>query len=305
MKVLVTGGNGFVAHYTAAELVSSGHTPVLSDVNFREYPDDGITRIRADLTCPEDIDQLAQNVMPDACIHLGGITSVVVGNRNPPAMFQVNVTGTSILLEAFRKHCKSARFLFVSTAHVYGPGLNDKPIPESDPLRPANLYAISKACADTTALFYAATHGMHVMTVRPNNHVGPGQSPDFVLGTFSTQIKAISRGSAPAVLNTGNLASTRDFTDVRDVAKAYRLLIEKGSAGQAYNIGSHEQHSIKSILDEMCAIEGINPEIRIDPARLRPADRSPILDISKIRSETGWQPETPFEKTLRDIMQEF
>lgn len=305
MKVLLTGGNGFVAGYTAAELIKAGHTPVLSDLDFSKPAESGTVQIRADLLDSAGIEQIVREIMPDACIHLGGITSVVIGNRNPPAMFQVNVTGTAILLEAFRKHCKSAKFLFVSTAHVYGPGQSNRAITESDPLQPASLYAISKACADTTALFYATTHGMHVMTARPNNHVGPGQSPDFVLGTFSTQIKAISRGNAPAVLNTGNLESTRDFTDVRDVAKAYRLLIEKGTSGQAYNIGSAEQHSIKSILDTMCSIEGIKPEIKTDPARLRPADKSPILDTTKISKEIDWHPETPFDKTLRDIMQEF
>lgn len=305
MKVLLTGGNGFVAGYTATELINAGHTPVLSDLNFSKPAENGIIQIQADLTNSSEIDDMVREIKPDACIHLGGITSVVIANRNPPAMFQVNVTGTAIMLEAFRKYCKSAKFLFVSTAHVYGPGKSDSPIPESTPLQPVNLYAISKACSDITSLSYVKMHDMHIMTARPNNHVGPGQSPDFVLGTFSSQIKSISRGKAPAVLNTGNLESTRDFTDVRDVARAYRLLIEQGTSGNAYNIGSDNQHSIKSILKAMCSIEGIQPEIRIDPARLRPADKSPILDTSRIRDEVGWQPEIPFDQTLRDIMQEF
>lgn len=305
MKILVTGGNGFVAGYVAKELLDSGHSIVLSDVAFPSPPGDGVERIVADLTCEEQICELVKGTSPDACIHLGGIASVVIGNKDPATLFSVNVTGTAILLEAVRKYRPDSRFLFVSTAHVYGHIPDDTPVPESAPLNPSNLYSISKASADMLALSYAHQHGMHVMTTRPNNHVGPGQSPDFVLGTFSAQIKAIARGEAPPVMHTGNLESTRDFTDVRDIARAYRLLIEKGRAGEAYNIGSGKQESIKGMLDIMCGLEKVTPELKTDPDRLRPADRSPILDTSKITTDTGWTTAIPLDKTIEDIMQEF
>jgi GDP-4-dehydro-6-deoxy-D-mannose reductase len=305
LKILLTGGRGFVASYVAKELIEAGHTPVLSDVSFSSTPQDDIQRIPADLTNAQEIGKLVRDVHPDACIHLGGITSVIIGNKNPAAMFHVNVTGTAILLEAFHQHCQDARFLFVSTAHVYGTDGDDTPVTESDPLRPSNLYAVSKAAADRLTLSLAKLYDMHLMTTRPNNHVGPGQSPDFVLGTFSAQIKAISRGETPPVMYTGNLESTRDFTDVRDVARAYRLIIEDGSQGSAYNIGSGKQVSIKSILDIMCEIEGISPEFKTDPDRMRPADRSPMLDTSLIKKRTGWQPSIPLDTTIHDILQEF
>lgn len=306
MKILLTGGKGFVAGYVAKELLAAGHEAILSDKSFPSGPQDDIQRITADLTNSEEMDKLVSSVSPDACIHLGGITSVVIGNKNPAAMFHVNVTGTAILLEAFRKNCPESKFLFVSTAHVYGTDGDNTPVKESDPLRPSNLYAVSKASADMLTLSLAKLHDdMHLMTTRPNNHVGPGQSPDFVLGTFSAQIKAISRGEAPPVMHTGNLESTRDFTDVRDVARAYRLIIENGSKGAAYNIGSGKQVSIRSILDIMCQIEGINPEFKTDPERMRPADRSPVLDTSLIQQEIGWQPSIPLDTTIHDILQEF
>ena len=174
MKILLTGGNGFVASYVAKELIEAGHTPVLSDVSFPATSQDDIQRIPADLTNAQEIDKLVVDVCPDACLHLGGIASVVIGSKNPAAMFHVNVTGTAILLEAFHKHCQDARFLFASTAHVYGTDGGDTPVKESDPLRPSNLYAISKASADLLTLSLASMHDMHLMTARPNNHVGPG-----------------------------------------------------------------------------------------------------------------------------------
>lgn len=305
MKILLTGGNGFVAGYVTKELLEAGHTPVLSDLSCAQSSINGCDCIAADLTDEKDIEHLVSTTKPDACIHLGGITSVVLGNKNPVALFQANVTGTAILLEAFRKIHPAAKFLFVSTAHVYGRVNDDRPLPESTPMQPSNLYAVSKASADLLTLSYAEMHGMHTMTTRPNNHVGPGQSPDFVLGTFSAQIKAISRGETQPVLLTGNLESTRDFTDVRDVARAYRLLIERGTKGAAYNIGSGKQESIRSVLDIMCRIEGITPEIKTDPERMRPADRSPILDTSRIQNDTGWQTSIPFDQTINDILQEF
>jgi len=305
LKILLTGGNGFVAGYAAKELTAAGHNVVLSDHSFKEQDSDGIERIPADLVKQDAVESLVSKTSPDACIHLGGITSVVTANKDPVAVFNVNVTGTAILLEAFRKHRPDARILFVSTAHVYGQHEGDVPLKESAPLNPSNLYAASKASADLMSLTYASVSDMHIMTVRPNNHVGPGQSPDFVLGTFSAQIKAIARGEAEPVLHTGNLESTRDFTDVRDVVKAYCLLLQKGTKGQAYNIGSGTQVSIGDILRMMCKIENISPEIRQDPARMRPADRSPLLDTSRIMNDTGWKPAIPFDTTIRDILQEF
>jgi GDP-4-dehydro-6-deoxy-D-mannose reductase len=155
------------------------------------------------------------------------------------------------------------------------------------------------------ALTYASAHGMQIITTRPNNHVGPGQSADFVLGAFGTQIKAIARGEADPVLKTGNLESTRDFTDVRDVVRAYRLLLEKGTSGQTYNIGSGKQESVGEVLKIMCGIEGIAPEILQDPALTRPADRSPLLDTTCIERDTGWTPAISLDTTLHDILQEF
>lgn len=304
MKVLLTGGNGFVAGYAAMELISAGFETVLSDHSFTRPAPRGARLIKADLAESSEIDTLVKDCRPDACIHLGGIPSVAAGNSDPEKLFRVNVTGTALLLEAFSRHRPDARFLFVSTAHVYGQENHPHTIDEETPMSPHNLYALSKAAADMMTLSYARIKGMDTMVARPNNHIGPGQASAFVIGTLGRQIRSISEGKADPVLHTGNIESTRDFSDVRDVARAYRLLLEKGRRGTAYNIGSGSQVSIKEIISTMCRIENISPEIRIDPERLRPADTSPVLDTVRIKTDTGWTPVIPLEKTLQDILRE-
>jgi GDP-4-dehydro-6-deoxy-D-mannose reductase len=208
-------------------------------------------------------------------------------------------------LNAFRRHAPSAKVLVISSSEVYGRPTSRRPVKENDPFYPDNPYAISKAAVDQIALIYARQYSLPVVVARPGNHIGPGQSPNFAVPAFAVQLAAIAAKKGPAVIKVGNLDSERDFTDVRDVVRAYRLLIEKGRPGEAYNIASSREISLRLIMDLLCKITGVRPEIEVDPERYRQAEKRPLLDTAKINKETGWKPEITLETTLQDVITEW
>lgn len=217
----------------------------------------------------------------------------------------VNAGGTVNVLNALRRHAPKARILVVSTAQVYAfEETAAQPLTEDAEIRPTGIYAISKAAADLATLGFGVHHGMHTMTARPNNHIGPGQSPSYAAPSFALQVAEIAAGHREAVMAVGNLDCMRDFTDVRDVARAYRLLLEKGEAGKAYNIGKGRLVSVRTLLDTLCGLAGIAPEIRIEPNRFRPTNASPLLDTSRLTERTGWRPAIPLARTLGDMLDE-
>jgi GDP-4-dehydro-6-deoxy-D-mannose reductase len=180
---------------------------------------------------------------------------------------------------------------------------NDLPLRETAPLRPSNAYSASKAAAEVIALQYARSGALSVVATRSFNHTGPGQRTAFAAPAFARQIADISRGRQPAVLQVGNLASRRDFSDVRDVVRAYRLLVERGRPGDVYNVCSGRSVSMREIVDDLIRIAGVEIEIKIDPARLRPVDTPDIVgDNSLLRRDTGWQPLIPLRTTLEDLL---
>jgi GDP-4-dehydro-6-deoxy-D-mannose reductase len=190
----------------------------------------------------------------------------------------------------------------VSTAQVYGTRIRSNPVCEADALAPESLYAITKAAADGIARFYARQYGMNVLVARPYNHIGPGQDPSYVTAAFARQVLAIKRG-APPRLSTGNLDSLRDFTDVRDICRAYSLLLEKGIAGAAYNIASGRLVKVGDVLSKLCSLAGVQPEIARDPSLYRPIDSCLTLDTRLLQDATGWRPRIPLDQTLADILE--
>ncbi len=301
MRVLVTGANGFVGRHLVADLQQAGHEPILLDLQPEPFRPD-VAYHRADLCDAAAVaDQIAA-IKPDGCIHLAGLAFVPAADKDPALAFTVNTLGTINLLAAFRQTDPAKRVVVVTSGQVYGYKHGGSPIGEDQPLQPQNIYAVTKAAADEAALLHAQTLGMQVMTARPNNHIGPGQSHQFVGTAFARQILAIQHNECEPVMNVGNLESRRDFLDVRDVARAYRLLLESGHSGEAYNIASGKLTTIQVLLDELCRLANVQPRIEIDNKLFRPADDGPVLDISKITDHTGWRPEIPLEKTLLDIM---
>ncbi|MDD5482829.1 MAG: GDP-mannose 4,6-dehydratase [Kiritimatiellae bacterium] len=305
MRVLVTGSQGFVGRHLVEELRRQGWTIGAFDLPAPGGLGNEIRYYQGDIQDRQAVDQAVKLFLPEACIHLSGIAFVPMGWTNAETLFAINVSGTIHLLEACRKHAPAARVLVISSAEVYGRQTGRDAADEDSPFHPENPYAVSKAAADQTALLYARQYSMPVMAARPGNHIGPGQSPDFVVPSFARQLGEIAARRKKAVIKVGNLDSTRDFTDVRDVARAYRLLIEKGRAGEAYNIASNREVSIRFILDRLCRIAGIDPDIEVAPERYRQPEQRARLATSKITRETGWKPEISLETSLRNIMKEY
>lgn len=298
MKVLVTGGAGFVAGHLTAELLAHRHEVVLSDVKMRDVRGHDIPRsstecgedcIPADLTKLDAMRTLVERVHPDAVVHLGAISFVPEAAKNLDLLAKVNVEGTENLLKAVREFAPLARFLFVSTAQV----LNHPPL---------SAYAASKLAAEACVQAFGKL-GLDVMVVRPANHTGPRQSPRFVVPSFLQQAVEIKAGRKDH-FTTGNLDSIRDFTDVRDVAAAYRLLLEKGKPGETYAVGASERLKMKDVLDLVQRTVGVEAPAITSSSLYRPTDASCILDTSAIRS-LGWSPRYTLPQTLHDMLPAF
>lgn len=303
MRVLVTGAKGFAGQHLIHELLDAGHIPYGLDIHpVTNLPES--QSFTGDLRNPDQILDIIQTIKPDACIHLGGIAFVPAGWTDPQLVFSVNLIGTINLLEAIRKESPETRTLIVSSAEVYGCEPSKDVFTEDTPLSPANPYAASKMGADLTALLYARRYKLPIMTARPANHIGPGQSESFVASSFAHQLAQIALKKRPPVMRVGNLDSNRDFTDVRDIVHAYRLIIEKGQPGMAYNISSEIPVTIRTLLDNLCQAAGVTPTIEIDQARWRPADSLPLLSSERLRDHTDWTPHIPLIQTLQDIYQD-
>ncbi len=240
---------------------------------------------------------------PDMVFHLAAQASVGLSWSDPEETISSNVLGQLHLLEALRKLGASPRVLIASTAEIYG--IPDSvPINEDAPLRPASPYAVSKAAQDLMGYQYFASHKLPVIRTRAFNHIGPGQAPGFVTSDFAKQIAEAEAGIRPAAMAVGNLTAQRDFSDVRDVVRAYYWLMLKGEAGAAYNVGSGRAVTVQHILDTLLSMSAVPITVAQDPARYRPIDAPCIYaDIGRLRAATGWVAETPLERSLSDVLE--
>jgi GDP-4-dehydro-6-deoxy-D-mannose reductase len=239
---------------------------------------------------------------PQVVYHLAAQASVPAAWEQPSQTLGVNVQTTLHLLEAVRRHAPEARVVAVGSGEVYGPPAQ-LPVSEDAPLRPQNPYAVSKAAADLLAGMYADAHGLHVVRVRPFNHAGPGQSDEYVVATLARQAaEGLAAGAGPIRIVTGNAEPRRDFTDVRDVARAYRLLAERAPAG-AYNVCSGTSVSVAELIEVLSGVVGREIAHEVDPARVRAHEVMDVRgDPSRLREATGWEREIPLEATMADAV---
>jgi GDP-4-dehydro-6-deoxy-D-mannose reductase len=304
MRVLVTGADGFVGGHLCQFLRVAGdeviplHGPRESE---RGADDDRVVDVRD----PKAVTRATASERPDAIVHLAAISSVAASHTQPALTFDVNMMGTLQLCVAAKALNPMPRLLLVSSGEVYGPTAPGQLATESSALLPTSPYAASKVAAETIGLQFARSYGLQVVCARSFNHLGAGQAPGFAIPSFARQLAEARRGGeAAATISVGNLEPVRDFLHVKDVVAAYRLLLEKGTSGEAYNVCSGQGRTIRSVLDELAELSGICVEVHVDPKRLRPADIPHLVgDASKLR-RLGWAPRLKLSDALRDILQE-
>lgn len=309
MRSLITGVGGFAGQYLAQRLRKGGDT--VYGVARRPVPwhvsgvadGPGYAQLWADLTLPAQTHRVVEEAAPERVYHLAAASSVQESFLDPVGTLQNNISGLVNLLEAVRALAPQARVLVVSSSEIYGRSRDAAPLDETAELRPESPYAVSKAAQDLLGYQYHVAHGLDVVRVRPFNHIGPGQSDHFVAASLARQIAEIEAGLREPAILVGNLDAQRDFTDVRDMVRAYELALQAGEPGAVYNIGRGSAVSIRTMLEQLIARSGVPVSVRVDPARLRRAD-APVAvgDASRFRQRTHWEPQIPLEATLADLL---
>ncbi len=310
-RALITGIAGFAGSHLAELLLLEEGVEISGSV-FPGEPTRNIERIlprlrleTCDIRDAEAVDALVEMARPDEIYHLAAIAFIPESIDDPRATFETNLFGTMNVFEAARKFAAEARVLFVGSADEYGLVRGeDLPIDERNPLKPLNPYSVSKASAGMLAHQYAASGGLGIVHVRPFNHTGPRQSPRFVCSDFARQVVEIERGVRAPELSVGSLRPRRDFSDVRDVVRAYRDILRLGERGEAYNICSGRSVAIGEIVDMLISISGREIAVVERSDRLRGTEVDEVVgDFGKIEKAVGWRPSIPMEKTLEDMIE--
>ncbi len=306
-RAWVTGSHGFVGPWLIRELQDRGvqawgidrpGAPLLSDPVFEQ--------LELDLVDEEAVRRALESTRPEVIFHLAAQSSAGLSFEQPWETLQVNLHTTVSLLEAMRR-MKEPRpvLLAIGSSEEYGPVERDEPpVDEDHRLRPASPYAVSKAAQTLLGLQYHKAYGLRVICTRSFMHTGPGQSERFVFSSFARQIAELERQNGGGILRVGNLAAVRDVSDVRDVARAYCELVEKGEPGEIYNVCSGRGFTIEEGLKVLRSLSKAEIQVEVDPARLRPLD-VPVLvgNPSRLRERLGWVPSTAIEKTLGDLLE--
>ncbi len=252
----------------------------------------------------ERLKNMVSDEQPDYLIHLAAVTTVGESFSNPSETYCINFQGVLNVLMALRECCFKGRMLYVSSSEVYGLlAEHELPVSEERPPKPLSPYAESKIAAEALCYQWSQTESFEIVVARPFNHIGPGQSERFAIAEFARQISAIKLGLAEPVIYVGDIDTTRDFTDVRDLVSSYFLLLSRGLNGEIYNVCSNSERSIRSLLKRMCELAGVNVELRADPARFRQSEQRRVCGSNvKLVADTGWHARFSIDQTLSDIL---
>lgn len=310
-KVLITGVTGFAGSFLAEYLVKTTDYSIagtyLTEESLSNVKDlrGKITCVQVNLLDEHNVHTLIQSEKPDYIYHLAALTSPLDSFKNPAHTITNNMSGQINILEALRQeNLSQTRVLIVSSADIYGiVAKKDLPIDEDTPFMPTNPYSVSKIAQDFLALQYFLAYKLPLVRVRPFNHIGPRQAPAFVISSFAKQIAEIEKGIKNPILSVGNLEAERDFTDVRDMVRAYHEILEKGEPGEVYNIGSGVSYKISKVLDMLLSLSKVSITVKEDPEKIRPLDTPYfVCDARKIHHVTHWKPTFTLDVTLKDTL---
>lgn len=311
IRVLITGATGFVGTHLRKYLLQFTDWMIYG-TSFPTPPPESVLPTREkfaqlDLRNQQDTQAYVAEVNPVHIIHLAAQSHVPTAYKDPWGTLQNNIQGQLNLLEACVKLGIKPRTLVIGSSEEYGRAQSDDlPLTEDHPLRPENPYSVSKVTQDMLGYQYFRSYNLPIIRLRPFNHIGPGQSPQFVLPAFASQIARIEAQQAEPVIHVGNLAPARDFTDVRDVVRAYYLALLKGKPGEVYNIASGRAYAMQYLVDQLLSQTDRRIVVAVDAARFRPAD-TPVVygSAAFLTQHTGWVPEIPIESTIIDVLNEW
>lgn len=307
-SALITGITGFVGSHLAEYLLKAG-MEVYGTVRWRsrldniEHIKNDLHLVNADMRDGHSLERVITESKPDYVFHLASQSFVPMSWRAPADTMETNVIGAVHLFEAIRKLDTNPKIQVAGSSEEYGMVYPDElPIKETNPLRPLSPYGVSKVAQDKLSYQYYKSYGLKIVVTRAFNHTGPKRGDVFVTSSFAKQIAEIEKGKEP-IIYVGNLDARRDFSDVRDVVEAYRLALEKCEFGEVYNICSEKARTIREMLDLLLSMTSKRIEVKQDPSRMRPSDVEVLQgDCSKFKKQTGWEPRTPFEITMEDLL---
>jgi len=305
VRVLLTGADGFAGQHLIHELAAASLEIHGTCFQPLAQPAPNVIYHTVDLRDEQAVDTLIAELKPDQVYHLAGTANVGQSYAAAWRTLENNIRAQLNLTLACLKTNLKPRILVISSGDIYGDQLVDQPANEETALRPSNPYSVSKVTQDMLALQYHISSDLPMLRARPFNHLGPGQSRGFVAPDFGLQIAEIEAGQQEPVIHVGTLSAERDFTDVRDVVRAYHLIMDQGTPGEVYNVASDKTWRIGDLLKILLSYSHADIQIETDTARLRPGRISKVWgDSTRLRSATGWQPTIPLEQTLFEVLED-
>lgn len=305
-KAMIIGAAGFVGGYLIDHLKDDMNWEVYgTKLEIEKIERKDIEIYNLDILEKKEIVKLFERIKPDYIFNLAAQSSVSLSWKNPILTVDINIKGVINILEAVREIKQyNPKIILIGSSEEYGNVKEDEiPVKEENNLRPGNIYAVTKVCQNMIGKIYSFAYEMDIVNIRAFNHIGPKQAPIFVVSDFCKQVSEIEKGLREPIIYTGNLEAKRDFTDVRDIVRAYSALALNGKKGETYNVGSGKAVSIKEILDIILKNSTKSIEIRRDEKRYRPID-IPIIeaDIEKLKEITAWKPEILLEESIKEIV---
>lgn len=301
-KVLIFGVGGFVGPYLSQEFLDEGYEVCGSDIVKGDRLQKEVSFYQADLLDVDGVARIIHETKPSIIINLAAVSSVGQSWKIPQKTIEVNIVGTLNILEAVKAMKPMPKVLLIGSSEEYD--ISDKPINELTMLRANNPYGISKVAQERFANIYKVQYGMQIYHVRPFNHTGVGQRDSFVLPSFCKQAAEIEKSGKPGVIKVGNLMARRDFGHVKDLMRAYRMIVESPYCDTVYNVGTGKAHSLREMLNYIISLCTQPIKVEVDPERVRPIDNPVICcDYSKIKNELGWEPQYKVFDALKEMFE--